>query len=665
MAKRVIIACGKEKPAAMLKRQFEAFFDSGVEFETLIVDSDFHTLVGCDLVVASSKKIANQMAKFLMEDTNIIVLRMTIRHSMYETLVSLPLNEKILVVNNDFEMTQETIFLLYEIGLKHVELVPYYPGCPELYEEIELAITPNEETYVPKHVKKVINIGDRAVDSSTYIDVLMKLNMQNRITVEKIFEYTRQIIPISEGLAGFAGYEHGYEFNVNQVLEALTIAAAILDHKGRVVLSNKAAKECLGKYAGESLIGMMKQWGDEGEWDTGEERLAELGKREYFISFHHFGSGAEGGGILFLEKAERIKNMHTSYQNHKKGKSGILKYDFRSIIGGSLKIRSMKELAARFAATEYPILIQGESGTGKEMLAQAVHQASKRRRGPFVAFNCAALTDSLLESELFGYEGGAFTGASRHGRTGIFEAANGGTLFLDEIGDISLNMQSKLLRVLQEREIIKVGGTRPIPVDLRIISATNKRLIDLVEGEKFRLDLYYRLNTLLLETVPLRERPEDIPALLSHFFKQEKIKKDIEKEALEALEHYSWPGNVRELENCVYYLSIVESDIIREKDLPHFILEKAEKNTKILVKKTVDSDQILLLLWKCKKEGQKIGRAGIVKELNGEGIYITENELRCLLLDLKEKGLVEMNKGRGGSRLTQKGSFRAMQLMET
>lgn len=232
------------------------------------------------------------------------------------------------------------------------------------------------------------------------------------------------------------------------------------------------------------------------------------------------------------------------------------KFTFDSIVGKSEKMEWLKTVATRAAKGNSTVLILGESGTGKELFAHAIHNASSRLHGPLIKVNCAAVPENLLESELFGYDEGAFTGARRGGKPGKFELANGGTIFLDEIGDMTLAMQAKLLRVLQEREIERVGGTKPLKVDVRVIAATNRDLETMIERGEFRQDLYYRLNIISLQIPPLRERREDIPLLASTLLKKINNQtphwvEGVSPEALEYLLDYAWPGNVRELENIL------------------------------------------------------------------------------------------------------------------
>ncbi|MGO0063556.1 sigma-54 interaction domain-containing protein [Brevibacillus fluminis] len=256
-------------------------------------------------------------------------------------------------------------------------------------------------------------------------------------------------------------------------------------------------------------------------------------------------------------------------------------YTFDDIKGNSSSVRAVKEQARRIASGETTIMIRGESGTGKEVFAQAIHCGSQRHAGPFVAINCAAIPESLLESELFGYEGGAFTGAKGEGKAGRFELAHGGTIFLDEIGDMSLHLQAKLLRVVQERKVERVGGTHSLDVDVRIIAATHRNLEKMVAEEKFREDLYYRLNVIPLNIPPLRERKDDIPILVEYFMKKLSLDlgrtpKRLSQQVLERLLAYRWPGNIRELENVVeHFVQLEIGDLVTLQSIPLQLREQS------------------------------------------------------------------------------------------
>jgi len=290
------------------------------------------------------------------------------------------------------------------------------------------------------------------------------------------------------------------------------------------------------------------------------------------------------------------------------------KYTFEDIVGKSRGMIIAKEQARKAAETPATVLLQGESGTGKELFAHAIHHASKRKNRQFIRVNCSALVDTLLESELFGYEGGAFTGAKRTGKKGLFEEANKGTIFLDEIGVMSLNLQAKLLRVLQEKEIIRVGGSSPINVDVRIISATNIDLKSAVKEGRFREDLYYRLYVIPIYIPPLRERKEDMPLLVNNLIR--KYNQDFGRnvrgilpEALNLLLDYHWPGNVRELENVIERAIInmkLSEELISPKHVPPLIeLNKLNKVKSIEGKPIISSESDNLADFKLGKTNLK------------------------------------------------------------
>lgn len=262
------------------------------------------------------------------------------------------------------------------------------------------------------------------------------------------------------------------------------------------------------------------------------------------------------GAIVLLQDVQDIQDSEQKIRLHLYEKGHKAKYDFDDIIGQSEVISKTKMIANSYAKTQSSVLIIGETGTGKELFAQSIHKNSNRRKGPFVAINCAALPKELLSSELFGYEEGAFSGAIKGGKAGIFEVAHGGTIFLDEIGEIPLETQIQLLRVLQEKEVRRLSSDKVIPVDVRIICATNKNLSREVEENRFRMDLYYRINVLKLKIPSLRERREDIPLLVAHFIKSmpPEITTDIRNYMINlypTLMAYQWPGNIRELQGVM------------------------------------------------------------------------------------------------------------------
>lgn len=269
--------------------------------------------------------------------------------------------------------------------------------------------------------------------------------------------------------------------------------------------------------------------------------------------------GEKKGNIIIMKSMKEVNAFATKILH-----DNAYTVDFGDIIGDSREMREVKNFANKISDSDSTVLIRGESGTGKELFARAIHNASARRNAPFVAINCGAIPESLLESELFGYEEGAFTGARKNGKIGKCELAHNGTLFLDEIGDVPLSMQVKFLRMLQEKTIERVGGSKSININVRVIAATNRKLESMIETNEFRSDLYYRLSVIPIFIPPLREHCEDIKLLADYFIKKydKKLNKDISMidfESLRYLENYKWPGNIRELENVIECAMNIES----------------------------------------------------------------------------------------------------------
>ncbi|MCC8191278.1 MAG: sigma 54-interacting transcriptional regulator [Planctomycetes bacterium] len=270
----------------------------------------------------------------------------------------------------------------------------------------------------------------------------------------------------------------------------------------------------------------------------------------------------DAGYVITFQEGPQIQQMEDKIRKKLHSKGFTARYTFADILGTTRAVREAKTLAARFATSDSNILVVGETGSGKEFFAQSIHNAGRRASGPFVAVNCAALPEHLLESELFGYVEGAFTGAARGGKAGLFELAHNGTIFLDEIGDVQPSIQARLLRVLQEREIIRLGHDRITPIDVRVIAATNKDLYDQVREGRFRSDLLYRLEVLKLQLPPLRDRVEDIPIIAEHFFHEMRRRQNTRLERLDAaattrLQQLPWPGNLRELRNFCERLAVL------------------------------------------------------------------------------------------------------------
>lgn len=359
------------------------------------------------------------------------------------------------------------------------------------------------------------------------------------------------------------------------------------------------------------------------------------------------------GCCLILQNEKDLRDSELNLNQQLKTRGLYAKYTFHDIVSQSNAMKQCIEIAKQAAPSDYTILIRGESGTGKELLAQSIHNFSLRKNAPFVAVNCAALPESLLESELFGYEAGAFTGAHKNGKVGLFEQAQSGTIFLDEIGDISPNVQSRLLRVIQERQIMRIGSDKIINIDVRIIAATNVNLESQIACGRFRKDLFYRLNVITLHIAPLRERKDDIMPLMQLFLG--KVYNDISPHETGILLNYDWPGNVRELENVAAYYRILNA-------VPGYLQERGfssqpSKPSQPAAGLTEDEVKYMLLeiVAQYSQALHGIGRTSLHAKLEEKGIHIGEGKLKRLLVECRQDGLIKTQHGRSGSQITQKG----------
>ena len=392
---------------------------------------------------------------------------------------------------------------------------------------------------------------------------------------------------------------------LNAIIESSYDGIYITDGKGITLRINSAYERIMGIKAEEVIERKVEDLVDKGVYTQSVTSLV-LEKKKPATIMYDIKTGGNvliTGNPAFNEKGEIVRvvtnvrdmtelnslkkqleetrELTERYELELKRLRGST-FGFDEIIAYSSEMRNVLEIASRVAKVDSTVMITGESGVGKDVVASAINTASPRGEKQLVKVNCAAIPETLLESELFGYEKGAFTGARIEGKRGMFEMAEGGTIFLDEIGELPLHLQPKLLRVIQDRELVRVGGNEPIKLDVRIIAATNKDLDQMIEDGEFREDLYYRLNVVPIHIPPLRERKEDIAHLIQHFLKKYNTKYNLEKKislkAVDCLTNYSWPGNVRELENVIERLIVmVTEDTIQLEDLPTSIRTKSKE----------------------------------------------------------------------------------------
>lgn len=591
---------------------------------------------------------AYEIQKYASKESTIIVIERTLREKEIYKIAAIPNDTKVLVVNDTKETTIETVNLLHSIGISHLKLIPYLEN--KVYEDIKVAITPGERDKVPDFIETIIDVGHRCIDIATFLKIINCLDIHDREIEENLIKYSEGIISKDMGIKKqyMDLFIKGQQLEV--LIEHTQDAIAIVDNEEKIVLTNSIFSNLfdfkIGNYFifnNEEINNVLKKDEIKGEIIKFRNQIFTINKEPIkYLSY-------KSGYIISFSDVTNIKRIEQNISKKIREKGFYAKYNFDMIITNSQKMKECINIAKKISKSDYTVLITGESGTGKEMIAQSIHNYSNRSLYPFVAVNCAALPENLLESELFGYEKGAFTGALKEGKTGLFEIANNGTIFLDEIGDMPLKLQTRLLRVLQEKQIMRVGSDNIINVNVRVIAATNKDLKKLVDDGLFREDLYFRLNVLPISLPPLRERKEDIMPLLYSFLER---KICFESEVENLLSNYRWPGNIRELQNIASYLNVMEFNNVTLNDLPQYILNSGINFNKELdiIENNYKIEKVIDIL-DCIEKSEGAGRRCISERLS----YIGEGEVRGILDLLYDLGMINKNKGRSGTKINNKG----------
>lgn len=615
--------------------------------------------INADVYVLVDRSVLAYLRTHTSSFKNIVILTRSIRKENLSSIMKIPKNEDVLIVNDTPERAIETASMLYELGIGHLNFVVYDQAKNDgRYDGIKYAIVPNEPQLVPDTVDNVINVGYRKIGFDTMVQIKNALNLNNEELDLRLLQYISTIIEPQRDLS--SSYVGSFLKNsmLNEYLYDSQSALLLVNNDGEIIYCNRKAGEFLGA-SGNKADGYNVGCLDgellkiiEGEDDVLKKAVA-IGGRNYILDKVSLKiSSMQIGYYVTLQDEVNIKDMEISLNKKLIEKGFFARHTFNDIKRNSDVMSESVELAKKAALTEYTILICGESGTGKELFAQAIHNYSDRKDMPFIGVNCAAIPESLLESELFGYAEGAFTGASKKGKIGYFEQANRGTIFLDEIGDISPKLQARLLRVLQEKQVMRIGSDRIIDIDVRIIAATNKDLLKEVEKGRFRSDLYYRLNALQIMIPPLRERRGDVLLLFKEFMQEDYLR--VGRRERELLENYSWPGNVRELENCSLYYKTLGK-------LPQQFAEepspaKAETDEDIQERLKMS---VLKILMRRNALGHGVGRMAVLEQLKKEGEEVSDVFLRSMLAQLQAEGLIAIGRGRQGMKLTDKGMRQA------
>lgn len=670
----IALLAGSKETCKSLTKQLKIFLPSNIELDAYIVDEGIGDFITPNFLIYSSQALYEEVAIIGKIDPRIpfVVGNRTINYDTLEMVVSIPNKTKVLLVNDLYESAIEVKEAMEEIGLDHLDLEIYYPGCVTDISEYHHAITPGELQYVPLGIENIINIGSRIFDFKTIAKVLSHLDLLEQSSGSFSKMYLEKIINVAKSLANSRAQIIQLNESMDRVIDGFEEGLLIFDMEHNIVVFNDMLKTILKikqyKYIGNRLNRVMYNKNllvyltDDFLSDPLE---MSIDGNEYIVSkFKINQSGMTCASFKPLK--EHQKNKAVKQEAIRKGY--VAKYNIEDIVGGSLPVRKLKALIEKLGKTDMNILIQGESGTGKELAASAIHNHSNRADAPFLAVNFSALPDSLIESELFGYAEGAFTGAKKGGKKGLFEEANGGTIFLDEIGDISLKVQSRLLRVLEEKEIMPVGGNEIRPVDVRIVAATNKNLIKMVSEKSFREDLYFRLKMGYIHLEPLRNRREDIEMLLNHIAEgMTSTKVEFSRSLIQKLDAYDWMGNVRELKNTInYMLAVRTSDLIDVEDLPSesFFASEMYEITEFEQPGMHSDDSVYLsdehlfflsLIHQMISSDEAVSRTSLSDMSQNGRFKRTENQVRRILLQLKDHGMIQISKGRRGIELTEEG----------
>lgn len=676
MKQRIAVVSYHMDTSEFIESLIKPLFDKYIEIEIYsLEDGSLESGISADLIVISSYTVFEEVKKHVINNAEIIISNYTLTKKGFELVKKLPAGTKAMLVNMNAKVCMETITLIFQLGCRELNLIPVYPGVTDL-KGISLAITPGESSTVPTYVKEIIDIGERVLDINTIADIAVKLNLQKVLNSSAVKDYFDGIMPTSYGLKEMLSENISLNSQQNIILEILDQGIVIINSVGLIFAYNESAEKILGilrsEAIGNNYVKVIPQIQFEQVLDgliPIKNKLVKINGIDMVLSvFPIINSNVVYGAVAIINRFTEIEKKQHKLRTQLLGKGHLAKYTFDDILGESDAIGQCKEIARRMAGSDAAILITSESGTGKELFAQGIHNASNRREYQFVAVNCAALSESLLESELFGYEGGAFTGAKKEGKLGLFELAHNGTLFLDEIGDMPLILQARLLRTLQEKTVMRIGSESVINVNVRVICATNKDLKELVKQNLFRNDLYFRISVLPLNIPPLRERKGDIFILAQAFKNEYNSNFTFTDEAKIKMQQYDWPGNVRELRNYVEYFSNIGKEYIEISDLPftnkresksqNTIVQKEDKTVELFLKNTKDLDghiTVLQLLDLSYKSHNRIGRRSLSQLATENGIYLSEQEIRSIILKLESYGFVEIKKGRAGTKITEVG----------
>lgn len=660
--KKLIIVSGGKYTGEEVARQINSLLGDKINVETILMSDFFQKKIEGNLLLFTSEIVARLILKHLSIDIPYIIASRVINHRNIREVISIPEGTEVLLVNDSQSSALEAIEQLNEIGLNHIKYYPYYPGCGN-YPKLETVITPGEVELVSHAIRKMINIGSRILDIRTIHEIVSELQIEELLKESFVTEYIRDIVEISRSIEASRRNALESERMLETIFNSVEHGIAFVDGTGKMISVNSKLESIFGKKKKDLLSKEFLQFmsGSEAVLKDHKSWITEIEGREVLVEAREVNFDKGRGYLITVSYTDKISKLGYKIRRNYQKRMNRKLYTFDDYLSINNEVKQVLKRAERFSKTDATILIQGENGTGKEILAQAIHMNSYRRKSLFIPINIAAISPSLLESELFGYEEGAFTGAIKGGKMGLFEIANGGTIFIDEIGDAPLDFQVKLLRVLEEKRIRRVGALEEIPVDVRIIAATNRNLLKLVDEGSFREDLFFRLNILPLKTVPLRKRRDDIGYLLMHFIeinfgkgKVQSLEELLEKEVLEFLQNYKWRGNVRELINLVEYLSLIyEGKRFDASSLHYYMLDSHREEKRIIL----DIYELWVLEEIHKNGNEGVGRTALAYRAKEQNRNIGEGKIRGIIEKLQKMNLIKPHHNKRGCTITEKGAI--------
>ena len=625
-----------------------------------------HELISADAILLNGESLLTAIQPHVSDMHNLIVLTKSINRRHLPDLLQIPKGTDVLLVNDTPTTTMDALLMFYKLGILHFNLIPFDPTTPEAYHGIEFAITTGEARLVPGYIRHVIDIGYRKIGFDTLMKLMHTLQLSDELLNQRLIQYLGTVA--DPYMDSHTNYLESYIKNLilNELSSDSGLAFLAFDASGNLLFENDKAKEVVTAEMIDQLLGAEDE----------RNLLVTIGNSNYLMDRISIGVADQRLGCMVSLKDEKEIRETELYLNKKLREKGVFaKYHFSDIISNTQVMYDCIGMAKKAARTDYTVLLQGESGVGKELFAQSIHNYSSRANCPFLAINCAALPESLLESELFGYEAGSFTGAQKKGKPGLFEQAHTGTLFLDEIGDISSSLQSRLLRVLQEKQIMRIGSDKIIDIDVRIITATNRDLKQMVLEGKFRKDLFYRLSVLPISIPPLRMRKADILPLFRRFAGED-VRRLLTDQQIESMQNYDWPGNVRELENAVIYLKALgtfpplEQSASQWKEAADPVVAANARQAEPISDPPLSTrDQItfhiLYYIHMRTESGVSAGRTQLLQYLHSEGLLLSDSKLRTIMEKLRDTGYLMIPKGRSGPHLTESGEDQLSRLLQS